>query len=176
MESEPPPIGTAGGASEEINQPEQKKSGRKEGRPLWEGRFLASRGMTYRPLADTGGKLRRKFGGLGEGVEGGDGFDEAGDGEGIEDAAGFTDQMEHATFAAQGNGHADQRGDAGAVDLRYAVKIDDDLAGSLLKDGSESGGELIAGIANGQAAVEVKNADAVLFANVYFNGSVLGHC
>jgi hypothetical protein len=24
--------------------------------------------------------------------------------------------------------------------------------------------------------VEVKNADAVLFANVYFNGSVLGHC
>jgi hypothetical protein len=178
MESEPPPIGTAGEASEEINQPEQKKRGRKEGRPLREGGFLASRGMTYRPrpFADTGGKLRRKFGGLGEGVEGGDGFDEAGYGEGIKDAAGFTDEMEHATFAAEGNGHADQRGDAGAVDLRYAVKIDDDLAGSLLKDGSESGGELIAGIANGQAAAEVKNADAVLFANVYFNGSVLGHC
>jgi len=32
-----------------------------------------------------------KLGGFGEGVEGGDSFDEAGDGEGIEDAAGFAD-------------------------------------------------------------------------------------
>jgi hypothetical protein len=121
------------------------------------------------------GRRLAEFGGFGEGVEGGDGLDEAGNGESVEYAAGFTDEMEHAAFAAEGNGHADERRDARAVNLRYAVKIDDDFAGSLLENGSECGSELVARIANGQATVEVKNADAVLFADVNFNGSVLGH-
>jgi len=123
----------------------------------------------------TRGKLRLKLGRFGEGVEGRDSFDEAGDGEGVEDAAGFADEMEHATFAAEGNRHANQCGDAGAVNLRHAVEIDDDSARAFLENRTESGGELIAGIANGQAAVEVKNADAVLFVDVDFNGSVLSH-
>src|SRR5882757_7049161 len=93
-----------------------------------------------------------ELGSFGEGVEGGNGFDEAGNGESVEYAAGFTDEMKHAAFAAEGNGHADERGDTRAVDLWYAVEIDDDSARAFLKNGSESGGELIAGIANGQAA------------------------
>src|SRR5713101_6511998 len=113
-----------------------------------------------------------ELGSFGEGVEGGDGFDEAGDGEGIEDAAGFADEMEHAAFAAEGNGHADERRDTRAVNLRYAVEIDDDFARSLLENGSECGSELVARIADGQATVAVKDADAVLFADVNFNGSV----
>ncbi len=52
--------------------------------------------------------------------------------------------------------------------MRTSVEI-------LLENGSECGSELVARIANGQATVEVKNADAVLFADVNFNGSVLGH-
>ena len=79
--------------------------------------------------------LFRSFGGLCEGVESGDGFDEAGDGEGIEDAAGFADEMEHATLTAQGNGHADEGGDSRTIDLRHAIEIDDDLAGTVLKNG-----------------------------------------
>ena len=126
-------------------------------------------------FANTEVKLPGKFGGFGEGVEGGNGFDQASNGESVEYAAGLADEMEHAAFAAQGNGHADQRRDARAVNLRYAVQIDDDFARSLLENGSECGSELVAGIANGQATVQVKNADAVLFADVNFNGSVLGH-
>jgi hypothetical protein len=59
--------------------------------------------------------------------------------------------------------------------LRYAVEIDDDFARAFLKDRSESVCELITGIANGQAAVQVKNANAVLFLDVDFDGSVLSH-
>src|ERR1700722_20255957 len=102
-----------------------------------------------------------EFGGFGQGVEGGNGFDEPGNGEGVEYAAGFTDEMEHASFAAEGNRHADERRDARAVNLRYAVQIDDDFACSLMENRSECGRELVARIANGQATVEVKNADAV---------------
>src|SRR5216684_7003026 len=83
--------------------------------------------------------------------------------------------MEDAAFAPEGDGHTNECGDAGAVNLRYAVEIDDDFARSLLENGSECGSELVARIANGQATVEGKDADAVLFADVNFNGSVLGH-
>jgi hypothetical protein len=116
-----------------------------------------------------------ELGGFGQGVEGGDGFDQAGDGEGVEDAAGFTDEMKHATFAAEGDRHADECRDAGAIDLRYPVEIDNDLARSVLENSGQRSGELVTGIADGEAAVNVKNVYAVLFADVNFNGSVLGH-
>jgi hypothetical protein len=127
------------------------------------------------PRGKRGFKILIELRGFGEGVEGGNGFDQARDGKGIEDAARFADEVEDATFATEGDGHADERGDAGAVNLRNAVEIDDDFARAFLKDGSESGGELVAGIANGQAAVEVENANTVLFVDVNFDGSVLGH-
>jgi hypothetical protein len=162
-------IGIAGEGEREINQPQQKK--RKEP-TLKVGHYERD---DVKMICDTRGKLRRKFGGFGEGVEGGDGLDEAGDGEGVEDAPGFTDEMKHAAFATEGDGHTDKRGDAGAVDLRHAVEIDDDLARTVLENSGKRSGELVAGIADGEAAVNVKNVYAVLFADVNFNGSVLGH-
>jgi hypothetical protein len=96
-----------------------------------------------------------ELGGGGEGAKGGDGFDKAGDGEGVEDAARFADEMEDATFASEGHGHANQRGDTGAVDLRDAVKVDDNLARAFLQHRGQSRRELITGIADGKAAVDV---------------------
>jgi len=116
-----------------------------------------------------------ELGGGGERVEGGDGFDKAGDGEGVADAAGLTDEVQSPVFAAEGNGHADERGDAGAVNLGDTVEVDDDLAGAVLKNGAQGSGELIARVPDGETAVEVKNVYAVLFANVDFNGRVLSH-
>jgi hypothetical protein len=116
-----------------------------------------------------------EFGGLGEGVEGGDGFDEAGDGEGVEDAAGQAHQVESAAIAAERDGHADESGDAGAVNLRDAVEIDHDLAGAAFHNRSKRRGELVAGVADGEAAVNVKNDDVGFAVHVDFDGSVLGH-
>ena len=116
-----------------------------------------------------------EFGSFGEGVEGGDGFDKAGDGESVKDAAGFAHQVENAAFAAQGDRHADERGYSGTVDLRNAVKINDDLACAFLEHRSQRSGELVAGIANGEASVNIKNSHACFFAYVDFNGSVLSH-
>ena len=63
--------------------------------------------------------------GGGFGFEGGDGFDEAGDGEGVADAALAADQAQDAAFTGQLDGDAHQGGDAGAVNLRDAVQDDD---------------------------------------------------
>ena len=123
----------------------------------------------------SGPSLLVELGSLGEGIEGGDGFDEAGDGEGIEDAAGQTNQMKRAAVAAQRDGYADQRGNAGTVDLRDAVEIDDDFADAAFHDGSESGGELVAGIADGETTVDVKHYNVAFAVHVDFDGSVLGH-
>ncbi len=112
---------------------------------------------------------------MGEGVEGGDGFDEAGDGEGVEDPAGEADQVERAAIAAERDGHADERGDAGAVNLRDAVEVDDDSSSAAFENGIESGGELVAGVADGEAAVYVKDDDVAFAVQVDFDGSVLGH-
>jgi len=83
--------------------------------------------------------------------------------------------MKNATFAAQRNGHADKSGYPRAVDLRHTVKVDDYFARASLKHRSERSGQLVAGIADGEASVNIKNPDACLFAYIDFNGSVLGH-
>jgi hypothetical protein len=106
---------------------------------------------------------------------GGDGFDEASDGEGVADAAGFADETQDAALAAKGDGDADERRDAGAVNLWDAVEDDDDFACAALQDGLQRHGELFAGIADSEAAVHVKDVDACVFANVDFDGGVEGH-
>lgn len=123
------------------------------------------------------GNLRElhEFGSLGEGVEGRDGFDEASDGESVAHAAGSADKVEHAVFAAEGNGHANQRRNAGTIDLRNPVQIDDDFARAILKNGGQRSGELIAGIADGEPSMHVKNINVVLVMDVDFDGSVLSH-
>jgi len=83
--------------------------------------------------------------------------------------------MKGAAVAAERDGHADESGDAGAVNLRDTVEIDDDFAGAAFHDGRESGGELITGIADGETAVDVKDDDVAFAVHVDFDGSVLGH-
>ncbi len=109
------------------------------------------------------------------GVESGDSFDEAGDGESVADAAGLANEMEFAIFAAEGDGHAHERRNARAVNLWHAVEHHNDLASAGLQDGLERHGELLAGIANGETAVHIKYLDAGVFANVDFDGSVKSH-
>ena len=105
----------------------------------------------------------------------GDGFDEASDGEGVADTAGFTDEAENAAFATEGDGDANERRDAGTVNLWDTVEDDDDFARATLQNGLQRHGELFAGIADGEAGVNVEDVDASVFANVDFDGSVKGH-
>src|ERR1700731_1299158 len=111
----------------------------------------------------------------GFGFEGGDGFDEAGDSEGVADAAGAADQAKNAAFAGQLDRDAHQGGDAGAVDLRDAVEDDHDFAGALVDYRLQRFVKLFAGLADGEAAVDVEDGDGAAGANVYFHGSVIGH-
>jgi len=118
-------------------------------------------------LAESGGGCER--------FESGDGFDKARHGEGVADPAGFANQMKHSAFASERNRNAHQRGDAGAIDLWDAVQVNDHLAAGLVEDGLQRRGELIAGFADGEAAMHVKNVDAVFVAYVDFDWGVLGH-
>jgi hypothetical protein len=116
-----------------------------------------------------------EFGSGGEGVERRDGFDETGDREGIADAAGLADEMKRAAFAGERNRDAHQRGDAGAVDLRDAVQVNDHFAAGFVEDGLQRASQLIAGFADGEATVHIKNVDAVFVAYVDFDWGVLSH-
>jgi hypothetical protein len=98
-------------------------------------------------------------------VEGGDGFDEASDGEGVADAAGATDEVEAAAFARERNGEFDEGGDAGAVDLRNVVEIDNHFAGTLVEEILSEFAEVFAGLTDGETAVDVKVMNAAGFAS-----------
>src|SRR5436309_15142126 len=82
--------------------------------------------------------------GGGFGFEGGGGFDEAGDGEGVADAPRAADQAQHATFVGVLEGDSNQRGKAGAVDLRRVGERDDHVGNALLDDRFQGAGEQIA--------------------------------
>jgi len=123
--------------------------------------------------------LGRILGEAGEGggfrVEGGDGFDQAGDGEGIANAAVAADKVQGSGFAGEAYGNAHEGGDAGAVDLRNVIEGDDDFAGATLNGGLQSVMQLLGGLANGQAAVNVEEENAAGFADVDFHGDAVGH-
>jgi hypothetical protein len=108
--------------------------------------------------------------GGGFGVESGDGFDEAGDGESIANAAGAADEAELAASAIEACGDPDERRDSGTVNLGDAVEIDDDLAGSALKNGLESSGKLISRFADGETPVKIEEVDPGFFADVDLDG------
>jgi hypothetical protein len=87
----------------------------------------------------------------------GDGFDQAGDGQGVAHAAGAADQAKDAAFASQLDGDAYQRGDTGAVDLGHAVEDDHNFAGALVDYGLQRLVKLFAGFANGEATADVED-------------------
>jgi hypothetical protein len=113
--------------------------------------------------------------GGGFGFEGGDGFDEAGDGEGVADAALAADQAEHAAFAGELDGDAHERGDAGAVDLRDAVQDDDNFLRAPFDHGFESVVELLGRLADGEAAANFEHGDSAGLADVDFHGQPVSH-
>src|SRR6266581_9144813 len=100
------------------------------------------------------------------GLESRDGFDEAGDGEGVADAAGAADQTEHTAFAGELDGDAHERGDAGAVDLRDTVQEDDNFLRATFDHGFESVVELLGGLADGEPAANFQYRYSAGFADV----------
>jgi len=83
--------------------------------------------------------------------------------------------MELAADASKGDRSADKSRDAGAVNLGDAVEIDNDLAGAVIKRGQESFGQLVGGVADGEAAVEFEEMNAGILAEIDFDGSEVGH-
>ncbi len=119
--------------------------------------------------------LREVGEGGGFGFEGGDGFDEAGDGKGVANAALSADEPEHATFAGELDGNAHEGGNAGAVDLGNAVEDNNHFAGARFDDGLESIVELVGRFANGQATVNFEHGNSGGFPNVDLHGQSVSH-
>ena len=106
-------------------------------------------------------------------VEGGDGFEEAGDGEGFADAAFAADQAEGAGFAAEEGHVADEGGQARAVDLFDGAEVDDDFQGAAGFEFFEGGVEFIAGGADDEAAGDADDVDAIFFLDGNVHGVAL---
>src|SRR5713226_3758980 len=130
---------------------------------------------TWPILEMTNAKPLKVSEGGGFRFEGGDGFDEAGDGEGVADAAVAADEAEDAAFAGKLDGDAHERGDAGAVDLRDAVQDDDNFPGATFDDGFESVVELLGRLADSEAAVKFEHRDSAGLADVDFHGQPVSH-
>lgn len=107
-------------------------------------------------------------GGGGFGVESGDGFDEACDGEGVANPARAADEVETTTVAGKGDGEFHQRRNAGAIDLRNIVEIDDHFRGAALQEVLGEVIEMFAGLADGKPAVNLKVMDSGGFARRNF--------
>ncbi len=102
------------------------------------------------------------------GFEGGDGFNETSDGEGIADAALPADEMESATLASKGDGELHQRGNSRAIDLGNVTEIDDKLPRATLNEILGELGQMFTRFADGQAAVNLKVMDTARFASRNF--------
>jgi hypothetical protein len=98
------------------------------------------------------------------GIEGGDGLDEARYGEGIADAALPADQMQSSALASEGDGKFYEGGDPGAVDLRNVVEVDDQLARASLHEILGEVVQVLAGLADGEPAVNAQVMDTAGFA------------
>src|SRR6266480_6225507 len=109
------------------------------------------------------------------GLESRDGFDEAGDGEGVADAAGAADQTEHTAFAGELDGDAHERGDPGAVNLRDAVQDSDNFLRATFDHGLESVVELFGGLADGEPATDIEYRHPAGLADVDFHGRPVSH-
>ena len=126
--------------------------------------------------------MLRRTAGLGEVAEGGgfgferwDGLDEARDGKRVADAARAADQAQDAAFTGQLDGDAHQRRNARAVNLGNAIQDDYDPFRTLLDDGLKSRVELIAGLSDGEAAMDFENGHPAGLADVNFHGGAFGH-
>ena len=95
---------------------------------------------------------------------GGDGFDQACDGEGVADASFAADQMQPASLARKRDRELYQCRDTRTIDLWDFVQIDDDPARALGNEILHEGAKVFAGIADGQTTMDVDIVDTVGFA------------
>jgi hypothetical protein len=109
------------------------------------------------------------------GFEGGYGFDETGDREGVADAAVTTYETESAALASELDGDAHQGGDPGAINLGNAIEDHDNFAGALGDYRFQGIVKLFAGFTDGETAVYLENGDGAAIANLDFHWSVIGH-
>ena len=77
--------------------------------------------------------------------------------------------------AVESRGDADERRDAGTVNLRDTIEIDDDFARAGFENGLQRGSELVGGFTDGETAVKFEKVDASFFANVDFDRSEVRH-
>jgi len=115
---------------------------------------------------DTGWSEARGGGSLG--VERRDGFDKTRDRESVTNAARLANEVQPATLAGQGDGKLHERRDAGAVDLRDVAEVDDHLFGTFLNELLGEVVQVLAGIANREAAMDLQVVDAAGFARRNF--------
>lgn len=113
---------------------------------------LTLRRTSPRPLEAHGGGSFR--------FERGDSFDETGDGECVADATLTADKMQSTALAGEGNGKFHESGNAGAVDLRNVVQVDDKLSAAALHQILGELGQVLAGFADGETAVNLQVVDA----------------
>jgi len=113
--------------------------------------------------------------GGGFGFEGGNGFDQARDREGVAYAAGATDQAQGASLFGKADRDAHQGGNTGAVDLRNRIENDDDFASAILDDRLQGIVKLFTGFADGKATMNFKNRNAGGIADVDFHGGTVSH-
>jgi len=67
-------------------------------------------------------------------------------------------------LACEGDGEFHERGDAGAIDLRNVIKVDDQLPCTLLQEILGEVIQMLAGLTDGEPAVDLKVMDAAGFA------------
>src|ERR1700737_4462197 len=104
----------------------------------------------------------------GFGVKSRNGFDQAGNGEGVADAALSANQVKRATLPGERDGNTHQRRNPGTINLWNSVQVDDDVARAFLHHGHRLIIQVIARIANGKPAVNRDKIDAVGFTDGNF--------
>ena len=117
--------------------------------------------LNFRLILEAGG-------GSGFVFEGGDGFDEARHGEGVAHTALTTNKVQAATLASERNRKLNQRGNAGAVDLRNIVEIDDKLTRAALHQILRELVQMLAGFTDGEPSMNLQVMDAASFARRNF--------
>ena len=108
-------------------------------------------------------------------VEGGDGFDKPGDGEGVADASGLTDKAEDAAFPRELDGDSNERRNAGAIDLWNAVEKGDDFARTAFDDGLQCRVKLLGRFTDGEASANFDDRHAGRISDVDFHGQAYRH-
>lgn len=94
----------------------------------------------------------------------GDGVDQAGELQDFADVSDRVEELQPAAVALEGDEGAHERADPGAVHLRDAGEIDDDVADRSLGEAAQLGAQRVVAGTDGEAALQIENRDDAGFA------------